>query len=44
MTKYILKVDKELWTKFKDTVSKNQSINDVIVEMIKERIEKHAKL
>lgn len=38
MVKYMIEVDKELWEKFKEIVSKNKSINDVIVEMIKERV------
>jgi len=40
MTKitYPLRIDKELWQRFKGTVSKNETINEVLIRMIKKRI------
>jgi hypothetical protein len=40
MTSYRLEIPDEKWTRFKDTLSKNQTINDVIEEWIEERIQK----
>jgi len=40
MTKYTIKVDDELWEKFKQTITKDKTINDVIVELIKQRVER----
>jgi len=39
MTKYTLAVDDELWEKFKRTVTKDKTINDAIVELIKQKVE-----
>lgn len=38
MTKYTIKVDNDLWKKFKKTITKDRTINNVIVELIKRRI------
>jgi len=35
MTKYTIEVDDETWRKFKETVNKNETLNDAIVELIK---------
>jgi len=35
---YNLKVDDELWKRFKDTITQNQRIGQVLVEMIRERV------
>ncbi len=40
MTKYTIVVDKYPWKKFKQTIMKDKTINEAIVEMIKERVEK----
>ena len=40
MTKYTITVDKKLWEEFKRTVTKDKTINDVVVELIKQRVEK----
>lgn len=34
MTSYRLEIDDEKWNSFKDTISKNQTINEVIEEWI----------
>ena len=39
MTSYNLEIPEEKWNKFKDTLSKNQTINDVIEQWIDQRIE-----
>jgi len=39
MTKYTIVVDDDLWKKFKRTVTKDKTINEAIVEMIRERVE-----
>ena len=38
MTKYTITVDDELWSKFKETVNKNETLNDMIVKLIRERV------
>jgi metal-responsive CopG/Arc/MetJ family transcriptional regulator len=38
MTKYTISVDDELWKKFKRTVTKDKTINQAIVEMIRRRV------
>ena len=38
MTKYTIEVDDETWRKFKETVSKNETMNDAIIKLIKGRI------
>jgi macrodomain Ter protein organizer (MatP/YcbG family) len=38
MTKYTIEVDNETWRKFKETVSKNETLNDAIVQLIKEKV------
>ena len=40
MTKYTIEVDDETWKNFKETVSKNETLNDVIGELIKGQIQK----
>jgi hypothetical protein len=39
MTTYRLRIPDEKWTEFKDTISKNQTINEIIEEWIDQRIE-----
>jgi predicted CopG family antitoxin len=39
MTKYTISVEDEVWEKFKRTVTKDKTINEAIVEMIKKRID-----
>ena len=38
MTKYTIEVDDETWRKFKETVSKNETLNDAIVKLINAHI------
>jgi len=38
MTKYTITVDNELWGKFKQVITKDKTINDAIVELIKEKV------
>jgi hypothetical protein len=40
MTRYTVNVDDDLWEKFKRTVTKDKTLNQVIVELISERVEK----
>jgi len=40
MTKYVITVEDELWEKFKQTVAKDETINQAIVELIRKRVEK----
>lgn len=40
MTKYTIEVNDETWRKFKETVNKNETLNDAIVKLIKEHIQK----
>ena len=40
MTKYTITVDDEVWKKFKRTVTKDKTINQAIVELIKRKVEK----
>jgi hypothetical protein len=40
MTRYTVNVDDDLWEKFKRTVTKDKTLNQVIVELIRERVEK----
>jgi len=42
MTSYRLEIQDEKWNSFKNTLSKNQTINDVIEQWIDERIEEDA--
>jgi len=42
MTSYRLQIPDEKWNKFKDTLSKNQTINQVIESWIDQRIEETA--
>ena len=39
MTKYMLTVEDELWKRFKQTITKDKTINQAIVELIKQRVE-----
>lgn len=39
MTSYRLEIDDEKWNKFKETLSKNQIINQVIENWVDQRIE-----
>lgn len=39
MRKYLIKVDSELWEKFKQNVTKDRTINDVIVDLIARYVE-----
>lgn len=39
MTKYTIEVDDETWRKFKETVNKNETLNDAIVRLIKAHTE-----
>ena len=41
-TSYRLEIPDEKWNRFKNTLSKNQTINDVIETWIDERIEEEA--
>jgi hypothetical protein len=41
ITTYKLEISDDKWIKFKETVSKNQMINDVIEEYIDQRIEEN---
>lgn len=38
MTQYPLEVDDDLWKEFKGLVTKNQTINDKLVELIEEAV------
>ena len=40
MTKYTITVDDEVWKKFKRTVTKDRTINQAIVELIKRKVER----
>lgn len=40
MTQYRIEVPPELWKQFKQTLTKDDVINDTILEMIKERVER----
>ena len=40
MTKYTISVEDELWEKFKQTVTKDRTINEAIIEMIRQRVER----
>jgi len=42
MVKYTITVEDELWEKFKKTITKDKTINEVIVELIRQRVKKHA--
>lgn len=37
MTKYTIEVDDKLWEEFKKTITKDKTINEVIVELIAQR-------
>ena len=39
MTKYTITVEDELWKRFKRTVTKDKTLNQAIVELIKQRVE-----
>jgi predicted transcriptional regulator len=39
MSTYILKINNELWQKFKKTISKSETINQAIEKLIKEKVE-----
>ncbi|MEM2618717.1 MAG: hypothetical protein QW356_04450 [Candidatus Hadarchaeales archaeon] len=39
MTKYTITVEDGLWEKFKRTVTKDKTINQAIVELIREKVE-----
>lgn len=38
---FLLKCPEDLWNQFKATITLDRTINDVLVEMIKERVEKY---
>lgn len=38
MTRYLLDVPSELWEKFKNTVPRETTLNDAIVELIKKKV------
>jgi len=40
MTKYTVTVDEEVWRKFKRTITKDRTINQAIVELIKREVAK----
>ena len=40
---YKLEVDRKLWEKFKETITKNQTINNVLLDLIRGRIESFEK-
>jgi len=42
MVKYTITVDDELWKKFKKTITKDKTINEAIVELIKQKVEQDA--
>jgi predicted CopG family antitoxin len=44
MTKYTISVEDELWEKFKQTVTKDRTINKAIVEMIEQRVRESSDL
>jgi predicted CopG family antitoxin len=39
MTKYTITVNDELWREFKKTITKDRTINEAIVELIKQKTE-----
>jgi len=39
MRKYLIKVDDDLWDRFKQNVTKDRTINEVIVDLISQYIE-----
>jgi len=39
MRKYLIKVDDELWNRFKQNVTKDRTINEVIVDLIVQYVE-----
>ncbi len=41
MVKYTITVDEELWKEFKKTITKDKTINDAIVELIRQKVEEH---
>jgi len=41
MAKYLLTIDDDLWKKFKQTITRDRTINDVITEMIEEKVESY---
>jgi len=44
MVKYTITVDDELWEKFKKTITKDKTINEAIVEIIRQKVKSDAKL
>jgi len=38
MTKYTITVEDELWEKFKQTITKDKTINEAIIELIRKRV------
>jgi len=38
MTKYTIAVEDELWERFKRTVTRDRTINEAIVELIRQRV------
>jgi len=36
-----IEVPKELWKNFKETINKNHTINEILIELIKKRIKEH---
>jgi hypothetical protein len=42
MVKYTIKVEDELWEKFKRTITKDKTINEAVVELIRKKVEKQS--
>lgn len=40
MTKYTIEVDDETWDRWKDTVPRSMTLNDALVELIEEDLER----
>jgi len=40
MTKYTVTVDDRLWEKFKHTITRDKTINEAIVELIRQKVER----
>lgn len=40
---YKIIVPEELWSEFKETINKNETINNILLELIKQRIEEFKK-
>ncbi len=43
MTKYTITVEDRLWEEFKRTITKDKTINEAIVELIKKKVERQGR-